>query len=225
MARPKANQPGPTAQERLEQAFWDSLHEMPYDSLTVSGISKRAQVNHNTFYYYYENIDDMAEQAFKNDLQDDALFFMLLIFNQADKAQLENFDIIFDNPAIRERLHKADNAEELWHDVLSKRFTKIYAYLTNGSTYLIDLFKSSIIQLWANYFNIDVKRFDTMAALQIEFLLNGAIGVYRSLDPDTTFDQVLSHINALLETPLGKATLQTVLGIFQAYYNTKTNIV
>lgn len=225
MARPKANQPGPSAKERLEQAFWDSLHEMPYSSLTVSGISKRAQVNHNTFYYYYENIDDMAEQAFKNDLQDDALFFMLLIFNQADKAQVENFDIIFTNPIIRERLHKVDNAEELWQEVLSKRFTKIYAYLTNGSTYLIDLFKSSIIQLWANYFNIDTNRLDPIASLQIEFLLNGAIGVYRSLDPNTTFDQVIYRINTLLETPLGKATIQTVLGIFETYSNTKTETV
>ncbi len=163
MARPKANQPGPSAKERLEQAFWDSLHEMPYDALTVSGISKRAKVNHNTFYYYYENIDDMAKQAFKNDLQDDALFFILLIFNQADKAQLENFDVIFANPLIRERMQKAADAEEIWQDALSKRFTKIYAYLTNGSTYLIDLFKSSIIQLWVNYFNIDIKRLDSIA--------------------------------------------------------------
>lgn len=224
MARPKANQPGPSAKERLEQAFWDSLHERPYDALTVSGISKRAKVNHNTFYYYYENIDDMAEQAFKNDLQDDALFFILLIFNQADKAQVENFNDIFDNPIIRERIQKTINVEDIWQDVLSKRFSKIYAFLTNGSTYLIDLFKSSIIQLWSNYFHIDVKQLDEISALQIEFLLNGAIGMYRSLDPNISFDQVLSRINALIETPLGKTVFQTVMNIFQTYRNTQTSI-
>lgn len=225
MARPKANQPGPSAKERLEQAFWDSLHELSYDSLTVSGISKRARVNHNTFYYYYENIDDMAEQAFKNDLQDDALFLMLLIFNQADKALLENLDIVFSNPLIRERLQMVNDTEKLWQEVLSKRFTKIYAFLTNGSTYLIDLFKSSIIQLWANYFAIDTSRIDLLSSLQIEFLLNGVIGVYRSLDPGTTFDQVLSHINMLIKTPLGIAIIETITGIFNTYSNTKQEAV
>lgn len=97
--------------------------------------------------------------------------------------------------------------------------------ITNGSTYLIDLFKSSIIQLWANYFAIATTRIDPLSAIQIEFLLNGAIGAYRSLDPNLTFEQVLSRINALIETPLGKAVIETITGIFQTHSNTKTGAV
>ena len=86
-------------------------------------------------------------------------------------------------------------------------------------------FKSSIIQLWANYFAIDTSRIDLLSSLQIEFLLNGAIGMYRSLDPGTTFDQVLSHINMLIKTPLGIAIIETITGIFNTYSNTKQEAV
>lgn len=95
--------------------------------------------------------------------------------------------------------------------------------IMNGTTYLIDLFKSSIIQLWANYFAIDATRIDPLSAIQIEFLLNGALGAYRSLDTNITFEQVLSRINALIGTPLDKVIVETITGIFQSYSNTKTN--
>lgn len=86
-------------------------------------------------------------------------------------------------------------------------------------------FKSSIIQLWANYFAIGTTRIDPLPAIQIEFLLNGALGAYRSLDPNITFEQVLSRINALIGTPLDKAVIETITGIFQSYSNAKTDAV
>lgn len=60
MPRPKANQEGPSARERIEQAFWDLLEEKPYRDLTVRELAERAQVNHNTFYYHFGNIDELA---------------------------------------------------------------------------------------------------------------------------------------------------------------------
>ncbi len=49
--------------------------------------------------------------------------------------------------------------------------------------------------------------------------------MYRSLDPGTTFDQVLSHINMLIKTPLGIAIIETITGIFNTYSNTKQEAV
>ena len=45
MARPRKDQEGPTAVERMEEAFWEILAEKPYAQITVSEIAKRAQVN------------------------------------------------------------------------------------------------------------------------------------------------------------------------------------
>lgn len=64
MARPRKNEEGPSAQQRLVQAFWDALEEGPYSTITVRGLASRAKVNHNTFYYYFGNIDDLAVKAY-----------------------------------------------------------------------------------------------------------------------------------------------------------------
>ena len=52
MARPRKDQEGPTAVERMEEAFWEILAEKPYAQITVGEIAKRAQVNKNAFYYH-----------------------------------------------------------------------------------------------------------------------------------------------------------------------------
>ena len=42
MARPRKDQVGPTAVERMEEAFWEILAEKPYAQITVGEIAKRA---------------------------------------------------------------------------------------------------------------------------------------------------------------------------------------
>lgn len=66
MARPRKDEAGPSAYERMTAAFWSLLEEKPYSAVTVKRITQRAGVNHNTFYYHFENIDDMAVKMFEN---------------------------------------------------------------------------------------------------------------------------------------------------------------
>lgn len=103
MARPKANQEGPTAKERLEEAFWASLDEAPYSALTVKSIAKRAKVNHNTFYYYYENIEDMVDQMF---LANIPIGFINLLMG-----------VILENRASFEDIEISEDMEQRFHRV------------------------------------------------------------------------------------------------------------
>lgn len=57
MARPRSNENMPTAPQRLASAFWEMLVEMPFSQITVSSLSARAHVNHNTFYYYFDSME------------------------------------------------------------------------------------------------------------------------------------------------------------------------
>ncbi len=50
--------------ERMEDAFWDMLAEMPYHQMTGRELRARAGVSHNTFYYHFANMDDMARDIF-----------------------------------------------------------------------------------------------------------------------------------------------------------------
>jgi len=49
----------------IKEAFWQLLEEKPYHSITVKDIVARCQVNRNTFYYHFQDIPSLLEQAVK----------------------------------------------------------------------------------------------------------------------------------------------------------------
>ena len=53
-----------TEMERiLSEAFWKLLEEKPYKKITVKDIVDRCQVNRNTFYYHFDGITTLFEEA------------------------------------------------------------------------------------------------------------------------------------------------------------------
>ena len=60
MVRPRADLPGPSAKERIEQAFWSQLSEKDYSQMTVDSLCADAGINHNTLYYHFGNLDRFA---------------------------------------------------------------------------------------------------------------------------------------------------------------------
>ncbi len=47
----------------LTRAFWELLEEKPYKKITVKDIVDRCQVNRNTFYYHFDGITSLFEEA------------------------------------------------------------------------------------------------------------------------------------------------------------------
>ena len=47
----------------LSEAFWELLEEKPYKKITVKDIVDRCQVNRNTFYYHFDGITTLFEEA------------------------------------------------------------------------------------------------------------------------------------------------------------------
>lgn len=43
------------------QTFGEMLDEMPFDKITVSALTRRSDISHNTFYYHYRDIYDLLE--------------------------------------------------------------------------------------------------------------------------------------------------------------------
>ena len=56
MARPRVIVGEDTAYQKIEKAFWAELADKEYEKITISSLSKRAGVNHNTFYYHFSSI-------------------------------------------------------------------------------------------------------------------------------------------------------------------------
>lgn len=47
----------------LTGAFWELLEEKPYRKITVKDIVDRCKVNRNTFYYHFDGINSLFEEA------------------------------------------------------------------------------------------------------------------------------------------------------------------
>ena len=50
-------------EKTLSEAFWELLEEKPYKKITVKDIVDRCQVNRNTFYYHFDGITTLFEEA------------------------------------------------------------------------------------------------------------------------------------------------------------------
>lgn len=48
----------------IVRTFEDMLEEMPFDKITVQGLTKRCDISPNTFYYHYEDIYELLRQWF-----------------------------------------------------------------------------------------------------------------------------------------------------------------
>ena len=67
MARPaKGSSPG--AVERLAEAFWGMLSEMPYSEIKVVSLARRAGASPNTLYYHFGCVADLARYALEAEL-------------------------------------------------------------------------------------------------------------------------------------------------------------
>lgn len=63
MARPRKTDGSVSAKELLVAAFLQMLEQMPYRKITVKALSARAGLNHNSFYYHFGNMEQLAQYA------------------------------------------------------------------------------------------------------------------------------------------------------------------
>ena len=53
-----------TTKELIYKTFLELLRQKPFDKITVRDIVEKANVNRNTFYYYYSDMYEMLEEIF-----------------------------------------------------------------------------------------------------------------------------------------------------------------
>ncbi|HZK09635.1 MAG TPA: TetR/AcrR family transcriptional regulator [Clostridia bacterium] len=59
------------AKKSIKVAFWDLLQELPLDQITVIMLCERANVNRQSFYYYYQNIVDLLKDVLFAEIYDE----------------------------------------------------------------------------------------------------------------------------------------------------------
>lgn len=178
MARPRKDSEERGAEARMIEAFWDQLSRMPYREVTAASIARQAECNRATFYYYFDSIEDLAEQAV------DAA----VPTGIADLA--EKF------------LSKSGTSFHL--DGNQRSAVERVCLLTgpNGSTRLTERFKRALAETWASKFGLDLAREDVRAVAS--FMASGIVGILgdqEGLPCDECFDARLQTISKVFSSP------------------------
>lgn len=86
-------QPEQTARTRQKMinTFWELAEKQGLDNVTISAITKKSGLNRGTFYVYFQNMDDLLEQA-----EDDIICDLRAKIRTAvDEGGFNNFETVF----------------------------------------------------------------------------------------------------------------------------------
>jgi len=191
MARPKRGSEVP-AQERLKEAFWQMLDEVPLAEMTVSSLSRRAGVNHNTFYYYYENLDALAAQMLEQNLIPELPLRILNTFSQGTLSA----EVFTSN-----------------EDFLQRYQRMCLMAGPHSSSWLKDALKSRVLALWLNALGATSETLDRKDGIVLEFMIGGLLTV---LGTANVIDD-LSALSRIMEGEMGRGIFSTIFQIAQTY--------
>ena len=186
MSRPKSNSSELSAKMRIEEAFWKLLEEMPYEDISIKRLSSQANVNHKMIYYYYNNIDDMAQHLFEENIR--------IYFSES-------------NPL----LAVLSGQQE---DFLNSQFSEVGAkrallYATSDSAFLNAIFKQYIQKNWLLSLNITEDDLSENEKVDLEFIISGMISF---LGKDFSQNNIL-RVLGIFDRDLGKAIHSTLMNL------------
>jgi AcrR family transcriptional regulator len=161
----------------LEDAFWTLLAEQPYREMTMGALARRAGVNHNTFYYYYANLDAMAAQLLEENLVPE-LPARLLAEGPAGIARTIT-----------------DDATVIAH------FRRMCLMVgPHGAPWMAERLRQAVMALWLDRFDRDEAGLDRSDAITLTWLIGGLVAVLgrygQDLDP--------AQLAAVARGPLGQ---------------------
>ena len=188
MGRPKKDAIGIPAKERMIDAFWEMLAEMPYADITVRSISSKAEVNHNTFYRHFGNIDDMAQAAIDGTLLT-GIPAALFSGRQAEFRSGEALEGILANTG--------------------GNFGKALLLARSGSAYLTKVLRTSLRDAWLKEAKLRASDLSDEERIDLSIIFGGIVAALG----ETTFPSDFPAISTLTERPIGKGIFDTLVSL------------
>jgi len=190
MARPKNDSSTVPAVERIEEAYWDILENGSYLDVTIANLAHQARVNHNTIYYYFENIDDMAIKLFIKNLPLEIPRSMLSFAKTGDNSL----------------------TYLLSDQQMMKRWLRARLYTRGDSAFLMNCYKKSIIDAWFSTADIKHEELTDEDRLVVEFIFSGLVAVIGS----PLIEKNPSLFTSLLQRGIGREIITALNQITKA---------
>lgn len=186
MPRPKVIPGQPSAADRLEAAYWELLTERPYRDIAVGVLSKRARVNHNTFYYYFDNLTSMTETMVARTLSPELPRFLV------SAMTTEDLDI-------------TKPWEYPWFQAAFQRLCLLVG--PHGEPWIAQRIKDAVLTIWLESFDIDFRTLNRRDYLIATFAIGGMLAILGELGAAGTPEDY----RLLAESDLGQTMRATVL--------------
>jgi AcrR family transcriptional regulator len=155
MARPKNGSGSIAATQRIENAYWSILERGSYSDITIANLAHQAKVNHNTIYYHYNNIDDMAIKLFNKNIPLEISRAMLSFATTGD----DNLTLLLSDQQLMKRWHRAR------------------LYTRGDSAFLMNCYKKAIIDTWFSTADIKHENLTDEDRIVLEFVFSGLVAV------------------------------------------------
>jgi AcrR family transcriptional regulator len=146
----------------LKDAFVQLLAEKPYESISVSDVTRRADLNRGTFYAHFDNIDDL----FRCVMEDITTKVSHLLDQTLDGDFLEN-----PLPVLKQIGNYLDNDRKLYHKLVSSTSAEMFI------NSLTKMFRGRVRERLIEGKTEDEARFDVLVS---EYLASGILGTYRA---------------------------------------------
>ncbi|MCR5137965.1 MAG: TetR/AcrR family transcriptional regulator [Oscillospiraceae bacterium] len=137
MARPKSDPNVSPAKERIRTAFWDILSRKGYDAVTIKRLSRDADINHKTIYYYYENVDSMAEEFFSRDVEESGMDRFLYLLLNVSPLPAEEEQRLLETPASRVWLYARGDSPYLM-SIITEHLEEFWLFSVGLAPGLLD---------------------------------------------------------------------------------------
>ena len=129
MARPRKDADAPDARTRIIEAFWELIENNSIFELSVGEVTRAAQCNRGTFYYYFHDFDELVAIAIAQLLQDNELITDALwhFSSEGDLSAFDRRDVrcLLRRIVITMRAGAAEQVVQGIHTIIIDRVTEI----------------------------------------------------------------------------------------------------
>lgn len=185
MPRPKSTEAN--ARQRLCDSFWEMLEEGEPGGINIRRLSRRAGVNHNTFYYHFSSIEDMEKHLIDETVPEE-LAPLVAVLHHQNRLKIDNIP---------------------FPDDILTRAGRLKSILKNGSPSLRDSLQSKIFAIWLGVTGRKEESLTQKERIELTFLINGFMGAFAELD----LPQDLPIIEQIANGALGKGYFGTIQGL------------
>ncbi len=162
----------------MEETFWNLLREKSFNQISVSEIVRRVGCNRTTFYYYFDNIEDMTKR----------------VIEEAVPADI---------PALAEACFEGALSFVELDDRSRTSIERLCLVIGKGGTpELIDQVKRALKAAWIEKFDLDCRQLDVSCVL--EFMAGGVVGILGHVGSgadDRSLDQCMRAVSSVFSKP------------------------